>query len=208
VGDPKIDGVSLGPGEITVLLDSWRRGETEALKALVELSYPKLHGLAEAFLRREAPGQTLQATALVNELYVVLARQRKVGPNDREEFYSFAAYLIRLILCNRARDRKAAKRGSSPARVPLTEELAWIDAAGDDMLDLDAALEELKELDPRKVQLLELVAFLGYSIQEAAELAGISKRTADRAMRFTRAWLYDRIRRNISDSERDQYSPI
>jgi len=203
VVDTKADDGLPCTGDITVLLDSWRRGELEALKKLVTISYPRLHSLADEFLRRETPGHTLQATALVNELYIVLARQRKIDPQDRQEFYSFAAYLIRLLLCNRARDRNTVKRGSGGVRVPLTDELAWIDAASDDLLDLDAALSELSALHPRKVQLMELIAFLGYSTEEAADLLGVSKRTADRDLRFTRAWLYARVRGSgvIGDSQ-------
>jgi RNA polymerase sigma factor (TIGR02999 family) len=195
--DQKDEG-PLSPGEITVLLDSWRRGEREALTDLVTLSYPKLHGLADAFLRRESAAHTLQATELVNELYIVLVRQRKIDPRDRREFYCFAAYLIRLLLCNRARDRKALKRGSGEPRVPLTEDLGAIDAAGEDMLDLHAALTELDEMHPRKARLLDLIAFLGYSTEDAAALLGISKRTADRDVRFTCAWLYARMWQGVS----------
>ncbi len=181
-------------GDITVLLESWRAGERSGLDALLGKAYPRLHRLADAFLARESSGVTLQATELVNELYIVLRRQRNVSFASRTEFYSFAAYLIRLMLRTRARDHNAYKRGAGHVRIPLSDALSWIDAVGPEILDLNRALDELAALDERKARLIELTAFLGLSSADAAELLGISKATADRDLRFTRAWLRDRLR--------------
>jgi RNA polymerase sigma factor (TIGR02999 family) len=188
-------------GDITALIAAWRGGDAGALNELVPLAFPKLHSLAEAFLRREKDCQTLQATALVNELYLLLRKQRKVGLADRHEFYCFAAFLIRLILYNRARDRRSQKRGAGAVRVPLSEDLRWIDAAGDDMLDLNQALDELVQLSTRQARLLDLTVFLGCTIQEAATLLNMSTATANRQLRFVKAWLYQRLRGQGRDPE-------
>lgn len=189
------------PGDITQLLSHWRQGQPHALDELVAQAYPRLRGIADAFLRREANCLTLQATGLVNELYLLLRRQRTVDLLNREDFFSFSAYLTRLILLNRARERMASKR-SGGVRVPLTEDLSWVDAAGHDMIDLDRALGELGRLDPRKVQILDLTAFLGCTKDEAASLLGISRATVERELRFTRAWLHDRLRGRDAGVER------
>jgi RNA polymerase sigma factor (TIGR02999 family) len=180
--------------EITALLRSWRDGSAGALEALVPVVYPRLRRLAAAFMRREAGDHTLDATGLVHELYLQLLQQRKASFDDREHFYSFAAWLMRLILRNWARDRRAQRRGSGAPHVPLSEFVAWVDAGSDDMLDFDRALGELERLDPRKVALLELKVFLGCSTAEAAELVGVSKATADRELQMAKAWLYRRLR--------------
>lgn len=186
--------VSSEQGDITALLQSWRRGETQALEQLLPVVYPQLRRLAGAFMRREAGGHTLDATSLVHEVYLRLVHQRKAEFEDRNHFYSFAARLMRMILRDWARDRKAAKRGDGAARIPLSDFLAWVDAGSDDILDLDKALDELEALDERKVRLLELKVYLGCSTAEAAQLAGISKATADRDLQMAKAWLYRRLR--------------
>ncbi len=182
------------PEELTLLIRSWRGGDLEVVNRIVEAAYPRLRHLAENLLRHESSAQTLQATALVHELYLVLSRQRKVKMERSEEFYAFAAYLTRLILLNRARHRKAQKRGSGGVHVPLSEELSWVDAGGEDMLDFNRALDELALLDPRKVRLMDLTIFLGCSVEEAAEMEGVSRATAERDLRFARAWIKNRLR--------------
>lgn len=177
--------------DITRLIASWKDGDREALGDLVTETYPKLRSIADSLLRRESNQQTLQATGLVNELYLLLHKQRTVGVTHRQDFFSFAAYLIRLILLNHARERLSQKR-TGGIRVPLSEELSWIDVASEDMIDLERCLDELKQYDARKVKILELTAFLGCSVQEAAEIAGVSKATAERDLQFTRAWLFQR----------------
>lgn len=181
-------------GDITLLLQAWRDGEPEALGQLMPLVYPRLRGIADSFLRREPRDGTLQATGLVHELYLVLTRQRRIAASERVHLFSLAAQLMRRILIDRARERAARKRGGEQTRVPLAEDLQWVDAASEEIIDLDRALEDLGRLDSRKLQLIEFRVFLGCSTEESAELAGISKATADRDLRFTRAWLFDRLR--------------
>jgi RNA polymerase sigma factor (TIGR02999 family) len=180
-------------GDITLLLRAWGAGERDALEHLLPLVYPHLRRLARAFLRRESSAHTLQATGLVHELYMTLVRQRKADFKDRQHFFAVAAGVMRRILRDYARGRHAQRRASAEDRVPLSDDLSWVDAASDDMIDLDRVLDELGQLHARKVQLIELTVFLGCSTQEAADLVGISKATADRDLRFARVWLRDRL---------------
>ena len=179
--------------EITALLRRWKEGDRQALASLASVAYPDLHAIAERHLRRENPGHTLQATGLVNELYLRLTQIREVQLVDRRHFYAFAAQLMRMILIDHARQSRALKRAGSATRVPLHEEMAWIDASSEEMLALDSALDQLEELDARKVRVLELRFFLGCTNEEAAELLNVSRATVDRDLEFAKAWLYRRL---------------
>lgn len=181
------------PSEITRLLHRWQVGDREALEALASAAYDDLRAIAAGYLRRERSGHTLQATGLVNELYLRLAQIRSVQIGDRRHFYAFAAQLMRLILIDHARQARAGKRPGSQARVPLHEEIAWVDATGNEMLDLDVALNELEAVAERKVRVLELRYFLGCTNEEAAQVLGVSRPTIDRDLEFAKAWLYRRL---------------
>lgn len=182
------------PGEITRLLDDWSGGDRQALERLIPLVYSSLRQIAANCMRGERPEHTLQPTALVHELYFRLLELRQLNFEDRAHFFSFAARLMRRILIDHARSSKAEKRGGSQAVfVPLSEEFHWI-AWNDDARDLDRALDKLSQLDPRKVRLIELRLFLGFSAEEAAEILGISKATADRDFKMSRSWLYRELR--------------
>jgi len=180
--------------DITQLLHGWSLGNREAFEKLMPLAYPQLKRVAGSFLRRERPGHTLQATALVHELYLVLLRQRQVELKDRHHFFTFAARLMRFILRDWARDHRAEKRGGGAIHVPLSEDLPWLNANGEGILDLETALGELEQLDARKAQLVELRHYLGCTAEEAADVLGISKATVDRELRMVKAWLYQRLR--------------
>lgn len=183
------------PGEITGLLRRWGEGDRQALGALAALAYDDLRNIAAGYLRRENRAHTLQATSLVNELYLRLARQRDIQLTDRRHFYAFAALMLRRILTDHARRAHSQKRpGGQADRVPLHEDIAWIDASGDDMLDLDQALTELEAVDDRKVRVIELRFFLGCTNDEAADLLGVAPATVDRDLEFARAWLFRRLR--------------
>jgi len=181
------------PREITKLLHRWKQGDREALASLASMAYEDLHAIAIGYLRRENPGHTLQATGLVNELYLRLAQVRGAQFADRRHFYTFAAQLMRMILIDHARHAGALKRPSSNARIPLHEEIAWIDAASEEMLALDAALDQLETLEERKVRVIELRFFLGCTNEEAAQLLDVSRATIDRDLEFAKAWLYRRL---------------
>lgn len=181
------------PSEITRLLHRWQVGDREALGALASAAYDDLRAIAAGYLRRERSGHTLQATGLVNELYLRLAQIRSVQIEDRRHFYAFAAQLMRLILIDHARQARAGKRPGSHARVPLHDEIAWVDATSDEMLELDIALNELEAVAERKVRILELRYFLGCTNEEAAQVLGVSRPTIDRDLEFAKAWLYRRL---------------
>lgn len=188
--------------EITRLLHRWKEGDREALASIASLAYQDLHAIAIGYLRRESSGHTLQATGLVNELYLRLAHVRNVHLSDRRHFYTFAAQLMRLILIDHARQSRAQKRTGSVARVPLHEEMAWIDASSEEMLALDTALDQLEALEERKVRVIELRFFLGCTNQETAELLDISRATVDRDLEFAKTWLYRRLSRAPSPVDR------
>jgi RNA polymerase sigma factor (TIGR02999 family) len=181
------------PSEITRLLHRWQEGDREALGALASAAYDDLRAIAAGYLRRERSGHTLQATGLVNELYLRLTQIRSVQIEDRRHFYAFAAQLMRLILIDQARQARAGKRPGSHARVPLHDEIAWVDATSDEMLELDIALNELEAVAERKVRVLELRYFLGCTNEEAAQVLGVSRPTIDRDLEFAKAWLYRRL---------------
>jgi RNA polymerase sigma factor (TIGR02999 family) len=183
------------PSEITRLLSQWKEGDREALQSVVSLAYDELHSIATGYFRREAPGHTLQATALVNELFVRLVQVRGVQLKDRRHFYAFAAQLMRMILIDYSRQAKALKRPSSAERVPLHEEMAWVDAASEEMLALNTALDELEAVDERKVRVIELRFFLGCTNEETSELIDVSRATVDRDLEFAKTWLYRRLTR-------------
>lgn len=184
----------LPSGDITVLLDRWVRGDQEALGELTPLVYSHLHKVAIAYLRRERSDHTLEATGLVNELFLVFLEDKKASFEDRTHFFAFAARAMRRILVNYARSRQCAKRGPGEARLELSPELAWIDPEGPDIIDLDRALDEMESMEPRKARVVELRVFLGCTAAEAAGLMGISKPTLDRDFRFAQAWLFHRLK--------------
>ena len=126
-------------------------------------------------------------------MYLRLTQIRSVQIEDRRHFYAFAAQLMRLILIDHARQARAGKRPGSHARVPLHDEIAWVDATSDEMLELDIALNELEAVAERKVRILELRYFLGCTNEEAAQVLGVSRPTIDRDLEFAKAWLYRRL---------------
>jgi len=181
------------PGEITRILNRWKIGDREALSSLASLAYPELVAIATGYLRREHAGHTLQATGLVNELYLRLAQIKHIELIDRRHFYTFAAQMMRLILIDYARQSQALKRPRRADRVPLHEEMAWIDASSAEMLALDSALNQLEAIEERKVRVIELRFFLGCTNDEAAELLSVSRATIDRDLEFAKAWLFHRL---------------
>lgn len=181
-------------GDITNHLMRWKDGDREAFAAAVVLGYDELRAIARRFLRRESCGHTLQATALVNELYLRLAPQRGIPVKDREHFFCLAAMMMRRILTDYARRSNARKRpGAESERVPLHAEIAWVNASGEDMLALDQAMVQLEAIDERAARILELRFFLGSTSEEAAELLHLSKATVARDLEFGKTWLYGRL---------------
>jgi RNA polymerase sigma-70 factor, ECF subfamily len=174
------------------LLKKAAEGDDTAVSRLMPLVYDELRRLAASYLRRERPGQTLQATALVNEAYIRLISERAHSFQNRTHFLAIAALSMRQILVQRARRRNAAKRGGDPERITLDEQLlpAGGGSPGDvDVLALDAALERLAALDERQAKVVELRYFGGLTIEETADALGISPATVKRHWTLARAWL-------------------
>jgi RNA polymerase sigma-70 factor (ECF subfamily) len=176
----------------TQLLTRASGGDDKAISKLMPLVYDELRRLAASYLRRERPGQTLQATALVNEAYIRLISERAHNWQNRTHFLAIAALSMRQILVQRARRRHAAKRGGNPERITLDEQLLPAERGrpGDiEVLALDAALERLAALDERQAKVVELRYFGGLTVDETAEALDISPATVKRHWTLARAWL-------------------
>ncbi len=174
--------------EIVQLLEAWRGGDRTAYDRLFPLVYAELHRLARGKLRRETPGHSLQPTLLVHEVYMRMAGAG-VGLQDRTHFLSVAARVMRRILVDVARLRRAQKRGGGDVRVTFTGELAASSPDPVDVLTLNTALLRLQDLDPRQADVVELSYFGGLTHPEISEMLGISPATVDRDLRHARAWL-------------------
>jgi RNA polymerase sigma factor (TIGR02999 family) len=175
---------------ITQLLIDWSKGDQAALEKLMPLVYDELRRLASNYLRRERASHTLQPTALVNEAYLKLIDQRHAKWQNRAHFFGISAQLMRRILVDHARQRQAAKRGGSDLqRLSITSAETVIKRPEIDLLALNEALDELAEMDPQQGRIVELKFFGGLSIEETAEVLGISHATVERDWKMARAWL-------------------
>ncbi len=182
-------------GDLTELLRRAARGDKEAECALVPRIYRELHRLAVGYLRHERPGHTLQATALVNEVYLRLAGHSNIDWKDRAHFFAIAAKNMRRILVDYARQRGADKRGGGDIALPLDEGLTISAEQSSLVTEIDAALERLEQLSPRQAKVVELRFFTGLKEEEIAEIVGISARTVKRDWTLARAWLYGELSR-------------
>lgn len=175
--------------EVTGLLAAWRDGDTSAHDRLMELVYGELKRLARAYLRREVPGQSLTPTALVHEAYLKLVDQR-VHWHDRSHFFGVAAQAMRRIMVDRARARRAVKRGGADRHVAPHDDLFVAAPPSVDLLALDEALTRLAVLEPRWGRVVELRYFAGLTVDQTADVLAISTATAERDWRLARGWLY------------------
>jgi RNA polymerase sigma factor (TIGR02999 family) len=189
--------MSFHDAEVTALLADWSDGDSDALERLIPLVVDELRRLAGGLFRRESEAHTLQPTALVNEVYMRLADQRRVSWDNRSQFFAFAALLMRRVLVDHAKARKAAKRGGGAAKIPLSEELALGEVVDLDILALDQALASLAQFDPRQARVVELRFFAGLSHEEIAELLDVSLSTVKRDWRTARLWLYREMSRDL-----------
>jgi RNA polymerase sigma factor (TIGR02999 family) len=180
-------------GEITRLLARWNDGESAAFESLMPLVYPHLREVAAAYIRRERTPGVMQATSLVHELYLRLLVQEKAEWKDRAHFYTFSSKIMRMILIDHARANQAQRRGAQAEHIPLSDDLPWVGLNTPELIDLNTALDALDQTDPGLVQTLELRFFLGCSIEETAEIMGISEATVKRNIKFAKGWLYRRI---------------
>ena len=180
-------------GEVTDLLHRWRAGDTDALEELLPLVYRELRGIADAYLRRETPGHTLQATALVNEAYMRLVKAQGIDWQNREHFFGISANLMRQILVDHARRSAAAKRGGGGAVVTLDDGMGATDHTDEDLILLDAALTKLAQMDPFAARVVELRYFAGLTIEETAAVLKTSPMTVKREWTTARLWLRKEI---------------
>lgn len=182
--------------EVTRLLADWSHGDPQALEKLTPLVYDELRRLASRYLRRERIGHTLQSTALVNEAFLKLVGQHSVQWQNRAHFFGIAAQLIRRILVDHARARRAEKRGAEAQKLSLDEAVALPAGRDLDLVALDDALSDLAKIDPRQGRLVELRFFAGLTIEETAEVLHMSLATAKRDWVAAKAWLSREIRRH------------
>jgi len=179
--------------DVTELLRNWRQGDAAALECLVPLVYDELRKVARAHLRRERPSHSLQATALVHEVYLRLVAVDRMTIAGRAHFLGLAARLMRQILVDHARRKRADKRGGDVTVVGLEDADQAVAPMGVDILALDQALDEMAAFDPRQRDLVELKFFGGLTIDEAALSLGVSQSTVEREWAVAKAWLYHRL---------------
>jgi RNA polymerase sigma factor (TIGR02999 family) len=185
VDDPK--------GEVTGFLLAWRQGDRQALDRLFPLVYQQLRRIARQQLARIRPGNTLDTTALIHEAYVKLVDSSRAEFQDRNHFLAVAAKAMRHILVDDARRRHTQKRNAGQPPLPLAEAAAMVAANSDQLLEVDAALTRLEQVDERLGRLVELRFFAGLTVEETAATMEISSRTVKRDWQKARAFLYAQL---------------
>jgi RNA polymerase sigma factor (TIGR02999 family) len=184
---------SQGTGEVTLLLKQWQAGNEAALEALMPLVYSELKRLAASYLRRERPDHTLQSAALVNEAYLRLIDQTNIDWQNKAHFLGIAAQMMRRILVDHARSHNTFKRGAGMPALALDEVVVPAQSQSIDLMALNEALEKLEEIDPQQGKIVELRFFGGLSIEDAANVLGVSPATVKRDWAAARAWLYREV---------------
>lgn len=192
------------PGEITELLAQVRDGNSAAQSHLATLVYDELHRIASRYMRMERPDHSLQATALVDDVYVHLVKREDRSWQNRSHFFAVAAQIMRRILIDHARSRNATKRGGGRVVVNLDDVVVISDQKCEELMAVDEALSHLAEWDPRLSRIVEMRFFAGLTEEEIAEVLGISPRTVKRNWRVAKAWLHG----ELSGTTRDDRSPV
>lgn len=188
--------------EITQLLVSWSQGDQAAAEKLMPLVYNELRRLAKSYLRRERLNHTLQPTELVHEAYLRLIDQQHVSWQNRAQFFGLAATLMRHILVDHARERRAAKRQGQDYALSLSQADRFSRQPDVNLLALDDALQDLAAIKPQHSRIVELRFFGGLTIEETAAVLGVSHATIERGWSFARAWLRREISR-VPDKTKD-----
>lgn len=178
------------PQEVTQLLIDWRGGDQAALDRLMVLVYDELHALARRYMKQERGEHTLQTTALVNETYLKLVGGQSPDWQNRAHFFGVAAQVMRHLLVDHARSKRSARRGGSTLRITLDEDIAAAPGESVDLLALDEVLDRLDAIDERKRRIVELRYFSGLSVEETADVLGLSVITIKREWLKAKAWLY------------------
>lgn len=188
--------------EVTALLVRWAEGDPEALRNLMPLVYKELRAAAEYHLRQEREGHTLQPTALVHEVYLRLAGARHADLRNRAQFFGAAANVMRRVLVDYARQRRALKRGGASARrVPFIDSIETPISRHVDFAALDEALSALERIAPKRARVVELRYFGGLSIEETGAYLDIAPATVKRHWAFARAWLFRRLRSDLRTAQ-------
>lgn len=182
--------------EVTQILQNWSGGDSEAPARLMPFVYDEMRRLAGVFLAKERGNHTLQPTALVHEAYVRLVDQTRVNWQNRAHFYGIAASMMRRVLIDHARAHVTDKRGGTTIRLSIDDVQVPVEERAAALLDLDEALERLKEIDERKCKIIEMSFFGGLSDEEIAEALGVSTRTVLRDWKTARLWLYRELTQN------------
>jgi RNA polymerase sigma factor (TIGR02999 family) len=177
------------PSDVTLLLRQWSEGDEEALNRLVPLMYAELRRLAHHRLRGEPANRSLNTTGLVHDAYVKLVDVRRARFRDRSHFLAMASRVMRRLLIDQARARRAAKRGGGAEAGELDDALLISKPQAEALAALDEALQRLEAMDPRQGQIVEHRYFGGLSLEETAEAVGVSLATVKRELRFAHAWL-------------------
>jgi RNA polymerase sigma factor (TIGR02999 family) len=175
---------------VTELLLAWGEGDEGALEVLLPLVYDRLQRIAHNHMRREHRGHTLETAGLVHEAYLKLVEQERVSWRNRSQFFALASRLMRRILVDHARERRAQKRGGEAVRVPLEDVSPSVAERAPDLLAVDEALEELARSDGEAARMVEMRYFGGLTNDEIAEVMGVSSATVSRRWRLIRAWLF------------------
>jgi RNA polymerase sigma-70 factor, ECF subfamily len=200
MGDAILGEPTMGSAEgVTSLLNDLAKGDEQAASKLMPLVYSELHRLATNYMRRERVSHTLQATALVNEAYLKLVEQRSIDWKGRAHFFGIAAQIMRRILIDHARAHMRDKRGGGAIAVPLDEALVFAPEQSSELMKLDEALKRLAELDPRQAKVVELRFFGGLTVQQVAEVLGISPKTVKRDWSMAKAWLHGELKKSHNE---------
>ncbi len=186
--------------DVTGLLRAWSAGDENALQKLAPLVYHELHRAARSYMARERSDHTLQATALINEVYLRLIHAKPTDWQDRAHFFAVSAQMMRRILIDFARSRSYQKRGGGAHHLPLDEALVISPQPDEDLVALDDALKRLSQVDERKGRVVELRFFGGLDVKETAEVLKVSDETVLRDWRLAKVWLL----RDLSGTNHDE----
>ena len=187
------------PGDVTSLLNKMAGGDQEAGAQLVPLVYDELRRLAARCLQRERENHTLQATALVHEAYLKLTAQRSAKWQNRAQFFALAAQAMRRILVDYARTQQRIRRGGKQQKVTLDEALVVSPDRTEELIAVHESLSRLEKLDPRQSHIVELRYFGGLTVEEVAEVLGVSSKTVRREWNSAKAWLYGDLKDGHED---------
>lgn len=180
--------------EITEMLRSWSEGKNEALEVLIPVIYDELRRQAHYYIRRERRGHTLQTTGLINEAYLKLIKQKNIRFESRTHFFAISANLMRQILVDHAKAKYRLKRGGMNSDLPLDESIkVAADEKEIELIELDEALQRLAKMDLKQARIVELKFFGGLTIEETADVLGISPTTVKRDWKLARVWLYKEL---------------